>query len=59
MPKRRKIYGRSQKRGGNRKLGDGGDGIAYIPPVAPTWFVAAFDPDTRVTSITSNIKYIP
>jgi hypothetical protein len=26
MPKRRKIFGRSQKRGGDRKLGYGGDG---------------------------------
>ena len=49
MLKRRKIYGRSQKRGGNRKLDNGGDGIAYIPPVAPTWFEVALDPDTRVT----------
>ena len=53
MPKRRKIFGRSQSRGGNQKLGYGGDGIAYIPPVAPTRF------DTCVPSITSNIKYIP
>ena len=53
MPKRRKIFGRSQSRGGNQKLGYGGDGIAYILPIAPTRF------DTRVPSITSNIKYIP
>ena len=53
MPKRRKIFGRTQSRGGNQKLGYGGDGIAYIPPVAPTRF------DTCVPSITSNIKYIP
>ena len=59
MPKRRKIYGRSQRRGGNKKLGYGGDGIAYIPPVAYTWFEVALDPDTPVPSITSNIKYIP
>ena len=26
MPKRRKTFGRSQKRGGDRKLGDGGEG---------------------------------
>ena len=49
MPKRRKIYGRSQRRGGDRKLGRKSDGIAYIPPVAPTWFEVALDPDTRVT----------
>ena len=59
MPQRRKIYGWNQKRGGSRKLGDGGEDIAYIPPVAPTRFAVALDPDTRVTSITSNIKYIP
>ena len=59
MPKRRKIFGRSQRRGGNRKLGYGGDGITYISPVAPTRFEVALDPDTRVTSTTSNIKYIP
>ncbi len=44
MPKRRKTFGRSQKRGGDRKLGDGGKGIAYVPPVAPTRFPVAFDP---------------
>jgi hypothetical protein len=59
MPKRRKIYGRSQRGGGDRKLGREGDGIAYILLVAPTPFEVALDPDTRVTSITSNIKYIP
>jgi hypothetical protein len=58
-PKRRKIYGRSHRRGGDRKLDHASDGIEYIPPVAPTWFEVALDPDTRVTSITSNIKYIP
>jgi hypothetical protein len=47
MPKRRKIYGRSQKRGGDRKLGDGGEGVAFLPPVTPTWFAVAFAPDTR------------
>jgi hypothetical protein len=40
MPKRRKIHGRSQKRGGDRKLGDGGQGLEYVPPVAPTSWVA-------------------
>ena len=60
MPKRRKIYGRSEKRGGDRKLGDGGEGIEYIPPVAPTRFAVALEPDTRVTPITpsNQIKYI-
>ena len=52
MPKRRKTFGRSQKRGGDRKLGDGGEGIAYMPPVAPTKFAVALQPDTRGTSIT-------
>jgi hypothetical protein len=61
MPKRRKIYGRSEKRGGDRKLGDGGEGIEYILPVAPTRFAVALEPDTRVTPITpsNQIKYIP
>jgi hypothetical protein len=54
MPKRRKTFGRSQKKSGNRKLGDGGEGFFYIPPIAPTRF------DTRGTSIKGNhIKYIP
>ena len=61
MPKRRKTFGRSQKRGGNRKLGDGGEGIAYMPPVAPTRFAVALQPDTHGTSITpsNQMKYIP
>jgi hypothetical protein len=60
MPKRMKIYRRSEKRGGARKLGDGGEGIEYIPPVAPTRFAVALEPDTRVTPITpsNQIKYI-
>jgi hypothetical protein len=60
MPKRRKIYGRSENRGGDRKLGDGGEGIEYIPPVAPTQFAVALEPDTHVTPITpsNQIKYI-
>ena len=33
MPKRRKKFGRSQKRGGDRKLGDSGDGLEYVPLV--------------------------
>ena len=61
MPKRRKTFGRSQKRGGDRKLGDGGEGIACMPPVAPTQFAVALQPDTRGTSITlsNQMKYIP
>ena len=61
MPKRRKTFGSSQKRGGNRKLGDGGEGIAYMPPVAPTRFAVALQPDTHGTSITpsNQMKYIP
>jgi len=61
MPKGRKTFGGSQKRGGNRKLGDGGEGIAYMPPVAPTKFAVALQPDTRGTSITpsNQMKYIP
>jgi hypothetical protein len=60
MPKRRKIYGRSMKRGGNRKLGHAGDGIEYVPPIAPTRFAVALEPDTRMTPITpsNQINYI-
>jgi hypothetical protein len=49
-PKRRKIFGRSQKRGGDRKLGDGGEGLEYAPPVAATW-VAVSDAQVRKLSI--------
>ncbi len=53
IPKRRKKFGRSQKRGGDRKLGDGGDGLEYVPPVVATAVVAAVPNDNKLL-----IKYI-
>ena len=55
MPKRRKVFGRSQKRGGDRKLGDGGEGLEYAPPVAATW-VAVSDAQVRKLSIRYILK---
>jgi hypothetical protein len=54
MPKRRKKFGRSKKRGGDRKLGHGGKGLEYIPPVAATLVAAAVPNNNK-----SLIKYIP
>ena len=54
MPKRRRKFGRSQKRGGNRKLGNGGDGLEYVPPVRGTSGVVAVTNDTQLS-----LKYIP
>jgi hypothetical protein len=55
MPKRRRKFGRSQKRGGDRKLGFGGDGLEYVPPVRGTTGVVAV-----VTNNTQlSLKYIP
>ena len=54
MPKRRKKFGRSQKRGGNRKLGDGGDGLEYVPLVRAAAAVVAVTNDTQLS-----LKYIP
>ena len=47
-------FGRSQKRGGNRKLGFGGDGLEYVPPVRGTSGVVAVTNDTQLS-----LKYIP
>jgi hypothetical protein len=47
MPKRRKIFGRSQKRGGDRKLGYGGDGLEYVPPIATDWVADPVAQDTK------------
>ena len=60
LPKRRKIFGRSMKRGGDRKLGHAGDGIEYVPPIAPTRFAVALEPDTGMTHITpsNQMEYI-
>lgn len=54
MPKRRKKFGRSQKRGGNRKLGDGGDGLEYVPIVRAAAAVVEVTNDTQ-----RSLKYIP
>jgi hypothetical protein len=54
MPKRRKKFGRSQKRGGDRKLGDGGDGLEYVPLVRAAAGVVAVTNDTQLS-----LKYIP
>ena len=54
MPKRRKKFGRSQKRGGDRKLGDGGDGLEYVPLVRAAAAVVAVTNDTQ-----RSLKYIP
>jgi hypothetical protein len=54
MPKMRKIFGRSQKRGGDRKLGYGVDGLEYVPPVAAARVADPVAQDTK-----QSIKYIP
>ena len=54
MPKRRKKFGRSQKRGGDRKLGFGGDGLEYVPLVRAAAAVVAVINDTQLS-----LKYIP
>ncbi len=56
MPKRRKIFGRSQKRGGDRKLGYRGDGLEYVPPVAAA---RVADPAAQAQDTKQSIKYIP
>ncbi len=53
--KMRKIFGRSMKRGGNMKCGQGGDSLEYVPPMA----AARVAEPVAVEAIRSSIKYIP
>jgi hypothetical protein len=50
MPKRKKRFGRSQKRGGNSKLGAGGEGLEFFPSATPTCVALAVTPVAKLSS---------
>jgi hypothetical protein len=50
MPKRKKKFGRSQKRGGNSKLGAGGECLEFFPATTPTYVALAVTPVVKLSS---------
>jgi hypothetical protein len=50
MPKRKKKFGRSQKKGGNSKLGAGGEHLEFFPATTPTRVALAVTPIAKLFS---------
>ncbi len=50
MPKRKKKFGRTEKRGGNSKIGAGGEGLEFFPAPTPTCVALAVTPVTKLSS---------
>ncbi len=50
MPKRKKKFGRSQKRGGNSKLGARGEGFKFFPAATPALVALAVTPIAKLAS---------